>query len=334
MEKSEVTLSVVIPFYNVRQYLSDCVNSVRNSILNFPYELILVDDGSTDGSAELADMYAEKDSQVRVLHINNSGPSIARNCGLNAAQGKYIFFMDSDDLIEPHHLDILCQTAVKTNSDAVFSGFTAVSEDFKQRSPVVRPVLETDGTVSGPAFLSKRMDAGDWHNETWCGLYRRRFLVENSLFFPNEIWLYEDILFTTMVLLSAGRVTPLSEHGYLYRIREKSLAHDGLPDRRDIDACLQVLDAFEALYPTLSPEGKLLLGRVLYQHISMTLYYIGVAAPANRKELFRRLSRKKILNILRRSAVTRKEKLKYLIFRFCIGAYYPLVKKENAGELL
>ena len=114
-----VKISVVIPVYNVEKYLQECVNSVlRQTYTDF--EVILVDDGSTDSGGRICDDYAQKDPRVRVIHQANGGLSVARNTGLRAAQGKYVYFLDSDDYIEDHTLEALIFLAEKESADIVF----------------------------------------------------------------------------------------------------------------------------------------------------------------------------------------------------------------------
>lgn len=334
MGRAEIAVSVIIPVYNVQRFLRDCVDSVLNSVVSVPFEIILVDDGSTDGSEQIADEYTAKDERIRVLHQRNSGLSAARNRGIQAAKGSYLFFLDSDDLLEKDYLERLYQKAEQEDSDVAFGGFTAVSEDLSRRKRVERPVLNQEKRLRCGDYLRARMDSGDWNNEVWCGLYRRSFLKENDLFFLEDIRLYEDIFFTNALLLKEGWVTAASEYGYLYRIRRKSLTHDSQPNQRDIDGAMEVLDAFVTLAQGLSEEKKRLLGRVLFQHISMLLYYIGTAQPKEQKALFQRIRRREVMDILKKSAISTKDKVKYLIFRWCMGAYYPLVRKEGAGEWL
>lgn len=99
----EPLLSVIVPVYNVRPYIDECINSIlTQSYRNV--ELLLINDGSTDGSGEVCDSWADKDSRVRVMHQENKGQAAARNCGLSQAKGKYLWFIDSDDYITPSSL--------------------------------------------------------------------------------------------------------------------------------------------------------------------------------------------------------------------------------------
>lgn len=114
--KQDDIISVIIPVYNTKNYLNKCIDSVlRQTYKNI--EIIIIDDGSTDGSAELCDMYAKKDKRIKVLHKENSGVSDARNHGLKIAKGKYIGFVDSDDYIEETMYEYLYNLIKKNNAD-------------------------------------------------------------------------------------------------------------------------------------------------------------------------------------------------------------------------
>ena len=96
-------LSIIVPVYNVEQYLDKCIKSILNQTFK-DFELILVDDGSIDNSGEICDEYAKKDSRVKVIHKKNGGLAAARNTGLIIARGDYVGFVDSDDWIEPRYV--------------------------------------------------------------------------------------------------------------------------------------------------------------------------------------------------------------------------------------
>ena len=138
--KNDVAVSVVIPVYNVEKYLKECVDSVLKQTY-FSYEIILVDDGSTDASAKICDEYAAKDSRISVIHKPNGGLSSARNTGLQKARGAYVYFLDSDDYIVEYALEKLVEAAERDNADIVF--FDAVSfadadGDFKVSQNYIR----------------------------------------------------------------------------------------------------------------------------------------------------------------------------------------------------
>lgn len=114
-------VSVIIPIYNKKKYLSDLFTDLQNQIF-MEYECILIDDGSTDGSAEICDDICNKDSRFTVLHIKNGGVSNARNTGMSMAKGKYITFIDADDRLYPAYLDNLYKCIIDNDADFVISG--------------------------------------------------------------------------------------------------------------------------------------------------------------------------------------------------------------------
>ena len=115
-------VSVIIPVYNVSRYLLQCLDSVISQTWR-NLEIIIIDDGSTDGSGRICDQYADRDDRIKVIHSPNRGLSAARNLGLENLKGQYIAFVDSDDLIEPHAIETLIRTALLTESHIVTAGF-------------------------------------------------------------------------------------------------------------------------------------------------------------------------------------------------------------------
>lgn len=141
-------ISVIIPVYNVEKYLDDCVRSVLNqSFQNF--EIILVDDGSTDTSGQLCDDWAKKDERIVVIHIPNSGVSVARNTGAQKALGKYIYFLDSDDFIAPFWLEELHRIMEDTSADIVKGGICYVKD-----SPSLSPFADNIDVYKTISFKS------------------------------------------------------------------------------------------------------------------------------------------------------------------------------------
>lgn len=118
---NSIAISIIVPIYNTSKYLRNCLDSIVNQTME-NIEIILVDDGSTDGSDIIIDEYAEKDERVKKIHKQNSGPSETRNIGIDNATGEYIMFIDSDDWIEPQTCQILYRKAKKKNADFVICG--------------------------------------------------------------------------------------------------------------------------------------------------------------------------------------------------------------------
>lgn len=180
---SRVKISIIMPVYNSRQYLEKCIDSILNQDFA-EFELLLIDDGSTDGSEKICDMYAEKDSRVRVFHKSNSGISSARNFGLAQAQGEYIAFSDHDDCVEEGFLKDNYTVAVDQCADIV---------KFGRKSQIIQNgvVKSTDYRSFRNSVLDKREIKSDFLKLrfdgamtcVWDGLFKRKFLNDNGLVF-------------------------------------------------------------------------------------------------------------------------------------------------------
>lgn len=324
-------ISVIIPFFNTENYLEDCLKSVLQTQFFKSCEIILINDGSNDRSVEIAQKFANEYKNIAIYHYQNEGLSAARNHGMEYATGKYLFFLDSDDYIASDYLFKLYQKAEELQCDIVFAGFSRVTENKEFKRQVIRPILNCTQVMTGDQYLNQRMTLGDWHNEVWCALYKKEFLERNSLQFHEDINLYEDIIFTNEILAYAQRVYAIPVYGYMYRCRRYSLVQDGVKSR-DVIAGIKVLDRLIYIYQSLEEEKKRFFGRVLFEHISMILYYIGQVNGLPKSRYYRQLKNPLLLKILRRSISTPKECIKYLIFRYAVQLYYPLVRKKVHTE--
>ncbi len=216
MEKA--LISVVIPVYNVEDYLRECVESVLNQTYQ-NYEIILVDDGSTDSSGKICDEYADK---ATVIHQDNAGLSAARNAGFEKSNGKYVYFLDSDDYILPETLGKLLTIAENDNADFVF--FDAVSfadvVDFKVNQNYIRKTQYK--TCSGLEMFRSLCDNKDYHSAVPLLFLRKSFLLENFVRFVDGI-LYEDMIYTYQVFCTAKTVSHCCEALYYRRYRKSSI---------------------------------------------------------------------------------------------------------------
>lgn len=197
----EGLLSVVIPVYNIRDYVERCVRSVLAQP-DVPLEVLIVDDGSTDDSGAVCDALAAEDSRVTVFHKPNGGLSDARNCGLCHAQGEYILFMDGDDWLAENVCPGLLQMALQTRADVVIG-----KAHFLREEPVMtrwEEAVEKNFTFhtvyTGKEYLLKCLQTGGLRVEVGRHLYRTDFLRTNGLQFCKGI-LHEDEEFTPRVLL-------------------------------------------------------------------------------------------------------------------------------------
>ena len=238
--------SVVIPVYNVKDYLEKCVDSVLAQDCG-DYEIILVDDGSTDGvSPELCDRYAlASPDRIRVIHQENQGLGGARNTGLEAARGEYLFFVDSDDRIVPHALSYLEGQIRQTHADMYLFRL------FYDRDGVLTPAdplrVPTD-VVLHPAQCPELLLESPSASVRVC---RRSLFLEGQIRFPAGIW-YEDLATTPKCLLHARSVVALSEPLYCYLLREGSIMRNANLKRN-----LEILDVLGSVRAYYESNGVL-----------------------------------------------------------------------------
>ena len=252
----EGLLSVVIPVYNIRDYVERCVRSVLAQP-DVPLEVLIVDDGSTDDSGAVCDALAAEDSRVTVIHKPNGGLSDARNYGLCHAQGEHILFMDGDDWLAENVCPGLLQMALQTRADVVIG-----KAHFLREEPVMtrwEEAVEKNFTFhtvyTGKEYLLKCLQTGGLRVEVGRHLYRTGFLRANGLQFRKGI-LHEDEEFTPRVLLQAQRVVLTGQEIYYYdNCRAGSITHaEGLSTRRVQDR-LRIYDSLAEIYRTVTPRA-------------------------------------------------------------------------------
>ncbi len=236
----EILFSIILPVYNVRDYLERCLLSVLVQS-GGDYEVILVDDGSTDGSGALCDDWAQKDARIRILRKPNGGLASARNAGMAAARGEYALMFDADDYIEPDTLDVLRAAIRESGADIV--RFDLVRHDRKRteahRTPM--PAGRYDAAAAKERLLDAALlDPGGYWLSACTHAYRLDFLRENELRFVSEREvLSEDYLFNISALLCAKSVYLTNRVLYHYDARPGSLSTSAKP---------RAMERYTALY--------------------------------------------------------------------------------------
>ena len=224
MDRFEI--SVVVPIYNVKPWLTECVNSILDQQINVPFEVLLIDDGSTDGCAEVCDAFAAKDSRVKVIHKQNAGLSAARNTGIDAAQGRYYAFVDADDRICPGFLQTLYDACEENDAYMSLCALERVQEDGSSygQKEVFRPVAE--GVFCGKELLQDFFSPdGIVYTVAWNKLYRAE--VWKLLHYP-EGRLHEDDFVAHRLFWRCDKVVCVDKVLYNYRNRNGSIMLSGL----------------------------------------------------------------------------------------------------------
>lgn len=250
--ENQALISVIIPVYNVEAYLRECVESVlKQTYQNF--EIILVDDGSTDSSGQICDEYASNDERICVIHQKNNGPSKTRNTGLDNATGKYIYFLDSDDYIESNALELLVNTAESTNADLVFfdaHSFTDDGTEMKQGYVV----KGTYNPKSGYEILTELHNNKDYHCSVVLLFIKRTLLNDNKIRFLESAYCSEDMLFTYKVFCASSKTTQCKNTLYHRRYRLCSIV-TSKKSQRHFRSCRDVYEEIRDYSEKIGKNG-------------------------------------------------------------------------------
>lgn len=216
-------ISIIVPVYNVESYLCQCLDSIINQTER-DLEIILIDDGSTDRSGEIADAYAEKDTRITVVHKENTGLSSARNTGIGLAAGEYLLFLDSDDWLDLDTVNTLKSIVNDYAYDTImfsWDNIDPLNNFVSQREP-----LFLDGFVFTDQVkedIYKRFLAGSALNNVWQRIYRRELIQQNNLFFDEELKHTEDLIFSFDFFTHAERGIYIDKPLYKYRLNPAGL---------------------------------------------------------------------------------------------------------------
>ena len=220
-------ISVIIPIYKIEKYLTDCLDSILVQTFQ-DYEVIMVDDGSPDECGKICDQYVLQDKRFRVIHKKNAGLSCARNTGIDAAKGKYLCFIDGDDILHPEFCEVLYDLIKDTKCD--FSACAVCRfQDGKNPEPVISN--STSVKMGNVEYLNAQLDR-EKEFGVWNRLYRRE-VFDDLCFYPGKI--HEDVIFSTDLALLQGGVMTTDQELYYYRQRQTGIVAEGSrkcsPDR-------------------------------------------------------------------------------------------------------
>lgn len=255
MESSErqLNLSIVIPVYNVGDYLERCLDSLIRTKGIEDTEIIIVDDGSTDFSGEIADKYSSEYGFIKSFHKTNGGLSDARNYGLNQASGKYVFFLDSDDMVIPEGMQKALELLQTTEADVLLWDGVSINEDDYEIESGYEAILAHGGLskdkeyMPGTDALVKQIkDHRKYAVTAWLLAAKREYLLENNLLFEKGL-IHEDELWTPQVICGSSKVQYLPEKVYCYRIREGSIT-DSDSQEKHIDSYVCVMEQLHQFF--------------------------------------------------------------------------------------
>lgn len=226
-------ISIIVPVYNIENYLAECVESIVNQTYG-SIEIILVDDGSTDTSGKMCDDFAKEDARIKVYHLENSGPSTARNYGLEKCSGDYIMFVDSDDRLEKNTLEVCSREINKNNCDMVIFDFCDFSVDSEYKHYLCEKEFQMFEGKDIEKIENMILETDDKNEEgkmaitgPWCKLMSRD--IVNGCVFPENIKSGEDACFVAQVLNKTQKVVYMHQVLYNRRLLKESLSHTCTP---------------------------------------------------------------------------------------------------------
>ena len=244
-------VSIIVPIYNAEQYLRRCVDSILNQEYT-DYELLLVNDGSTDASGDICEEYGDRDSRVIVIQKENTGVSDSRNRALDRARGKYLQFLDSDDWITPDATRLFVRAAEEYGCDMVISDFYRVVGE--RLSP--KGDIEEEGVLTREEFAAHMMEnpADFYYGVLWNKLYRRDIVEEHNLRMDTDINWCEDFMFNLEYIRYAKVFYALHAPIYYYVKRKGSLASQGINISKTVKMKLNVFEYYNNFYKHVLEE--------------------------------------------------------------------------------
>lgn len=220
-------ISVIVPVYNVEIYLKDCLNSLLNQTYG-NFEIILIDDGSTDNSLKICKKFKENYKNIRLFHHENRGVSETRNFGIDVSNGKYIVFVDSDDTVSKYYLEFLYK-AIKQN-DKYGLAICDFSKDNLENN-FDESIIEEKTILESKSLFNKILDDNEeFDGFLWNKIFISEILKHNNIRFPKEIKIWEDMYFVLTYLKYIDKIIVIKEKLYLYRQRINSAVHSNDKD--------------------------------------------------------------------------------------------------------
>ena len=212
-------ISIIIPIYNTGKYLEKCLDSIVKQSFN-DFEVICVDDGSTDNSYDILTEYKNKYNNFKIIHQYNQGVAVARNTGLKYVDGDYIIFIDSDDFIKNDYLEKLYNECIKTNADVVICNFYRYYDKLSTSIPVL--YKKRRGIYSSDDILKSLIPDNLIHSYLWNKLWKKNLF--DNMVFPNIK--YEDIAIMCQLFYKANKISIIDDSLYYYRIRKTSIVRN------------------------------------------------------------------------------------------------------------
>lgn len=222
--KTETSVDIIMPAYNVAAYLRECLDSVCTQKTSYPFRILAVDDGSTDGTAELLDEYAAADGRIEVLHEKNGGPGRARNRAIERSEAKYLYFADADDRMAPGAIERLVNCAEENGADITEGAYRIIDLNGRTRRTMPHKSGEIKPTKVCFGF-------------PWGKLFRREIFADIK--FPEGLW-FEDSINAHVIFprleQNGGKAFGVEDCVCFYRVNPKGITQGGKTSAKSLDA--------------------------------------------------------------------------------------------------
>ena len=290
MNENMKLISIIIPVYNTEKYLERCLNSLIQQTVK-KIEIILVDDGSTDNSGNICDVYAHNYGNIKVIHQMNRGQAAARNEGLKIASGKYIGFVDSDDWVKCDMYETMLEVIENENCDVVECDYIQ-TDKFSQTTEVVADIERKPKIFSGDEILREHLQGTYFKSVIWNKLYRKEII--ECLFIENKH--LEDIFWLYPVLANCKKGAHIYKNLYFYYQRPDSLSGEpySLKKLEAVECAVERAKFIEKNRGALLPyaeANKIGLGLYHYQKLLLNLSLD--RQGSNRKYIYNMVKRNK-----------------------------------------
>lgn len=290
------SLSIVIPVYNIEKHISECVDSVLSQSFN-DFEIILVDDGSTDAGGQVCDAYAEQHPKVSVIHKKNGGISSARNAGLEKAKGEYIWFFDGDDTCVPEVLSKVMPRVLKDKPDICVCGMNIATNNMQNIYPT--PFFITEKMKSSNNALEIMNEYYRNYDGMWSAIrhiYRRDFIEKIGVVFDTGLGLAEDCEFNMTVFPQAESFLFIQEPLFNYRTNREG----SLTTKRDFVFVSTNIVVFAKWIKHFSSLDKEVPMNHVVQHLAKMFYNnviesLQIKCKSNRKYIFNLIRERKFV---------------------------------------
>lgn len=283
-------LSFIVPVYNVEKYLGECLDSLLNQdITHEEYEIICVNDGSTDNSGTILKRYQEKYSNITVISQQNSGVAVARNVGLDHARGDYIWFVDSDDIIACNILRNMKSIAENQNPDIIDFGAYSFREQLTSEEKT--------------AYMQSELPAENFANHVYItrSLFRTDFLIVNHVQFDEGIAYSEDSLFKCKCLVNNPHICHINRAYYLVRYQGRSATALTTPDaiRKKLISYHAAALKFQKYYLEADGELKAKISDLLMSNLWFEMYTLSGMPTREADSYLKRLREERLFPFIR-----------------------------------